>query len=101
MADAFFNTLGGQIKNVFEHPEQILSGVGTGIREIGGALNDVAKMSGNTLGGFVNTLGQTVGSVGGQVLGQLGGAVGGIFSELSMPLMIVGGGIVLVMLLKK
>lgn len=104
MADTFFNTLGNEIKGLFDNPTQtitpIFNGVNDGIKEIGQTLNDGAKDAGQTFTGFVDTLGNKVIDLGGKALNSVGGAVSGLASSLTMPLMIIGGIGLVVLLIK-
>ena len=77
------NTTGGLLNNLISIPGQL---VGT----VTGSINTVANTAGNTLGLVVNTAGQAV-----------QGVATSATNLLSSPVVIIGVGIVLVILLKK
>ena len=77
------STTGGLLNNLISIPAQL---VGT----VTGSINTVANTAGNTIGSVANSAGQTV-----------QGIASSATNLLSSPIVIIGIGIVLVILLKK
>jgi len=81
------STTGGLLNNIIAIPGQL---VGSVTSSIGGTIGAVSNVAGNTIGAVANTTGQT-----------LQGVASTVTNLLSSPVVIVGVGIVLVILLKK